>query len=132
MSSKSKFKVNIIISDPKIGRAVQIEIDEAKFKPLLGYKIGDEIPGQVLGYDSKYQFKITGGSDKDGFPMRKDIFGGVRKRVLVKKGVGYKPKRKGLRRRKSLRGNTINEDIVQINVIITKYGAKPIIEAPAE
>ena len=131
-ASKSKFKVIVIISDPKIGRATQIQIDDSKFRLLLGHVIGDEISGEILGYDKKYSFKIMGGSDKDGFPMRKDISGGVRKRVLLKKGVGYNPKRNGLRRRKMIRGNTINEDIVQINLIITKYGSKPIIEAPIE
>ncbi|MHA1230559.1 MAG: 30S ribosomal protein S6e [Candidatus Helarchaeota archaeon] len=130
--SSSKFKVNVVISDPKIGRSIQIQIDDTKFKSLLGHKIGDEIPGNLLGYDSKYIFKITGGSDKDGFPMRKDIPGPVRKRILIKKGVGYRPKRKGLRRRKTVRGNTINEDIVQINMVITKYGTKPIIEVESE
>lgn len=127
-TSTSKFKVSVIISDPKIGRSIQIQIDDAKFRHLLGYKIGEEIAGQVLGYDKKYKFIITGGSDKDGFPMRKDISGGVRKRILLKKGVGYNPKRKGVRRRKMVRGNTINEDIVQINLVITEYGGKPIIE----
>ncbi|MHA1752313.1 MAG: 30S ribosomal protein S6e [Candidatus Helarchaeota archaeon] len=130
--SKSKSKVNVVISDPKIGKSIQIQIDDSKFKNLLGYKINDEISGQLLGYDQKYKFKITGGSDKDGFPMRKDISGSVRKRILLKGGVGYHPKRKGLRRRKMVRGNTINEDIVQINLIITKYGNKPIIEPSSE
>ncbi|MHA1268863.1 MAG: 30S ribosomal protein S6e [Candidatus Helarchaeota archaeon] len=130
--SSSKLKINVIISDPKIGKSIQIQIDDSKFKNLIGYKIGDEISGQLLGYDSKYKFKITGGSDKDGFPMRKDIFGSARKRILLKKSTGYRPKRPGLRRRKTVRGNTINEDIVQINCVISKYGSKPIIEVSNE
>ena len=131
-SSKSKFKVCVIISDAKIGKSLQIQIDDAKFRKLIGSIIGTEIPGQLLGYDQKYKFKITGGSDKDGFAMRKEIPGGVRKKIFLRNGVGYKPKRKGIRKRKMIRGNTVNEDIVQINMVITQYGSKPIIETFSE
>ena len=130
-ASKTKPK-KIVISDPKIGKAIQLEIDAEKFRGLIGKKIGDTIPGTILGYDANYEFKITGGSDKDGFPMRKDIHGSARMKVLLKGGTGYKPKRKGLRRRKTVRGNTISEDIVQVNMVIVKYGSKPIIESQAE
>ncbi|MBD3230858.1 MAG: 30S ribosomal protein S6e [Candidatus Lokiarchaeota archaeon] len=129
-SSKSKYKVNVIISDPKIGRSIQIRIDDKKFRHLLGYKIGEEISGEILGYEQQYKFKITGGSDTDGCPMRRDISGSGRKKVLIKKGVGHRPKRNGQRARKMIRGNTINEDIAQINLKIIEYGSKPIIESP--
>jgi small subunit ribosomal protein S6e len=45
---------------------------------------------------------------------------------LLSGGVGFKPKRKGQRRRKTVRGNTISDDIVQINTIVVKKGAKSI------
>jgi small subunit ribosomal protein S6e len=70
--------------------------------------------------------EITGGTDKDGFPMRKDLPGMGRKRLLLSKSVGFRPKEKGLRKKKSVRGNTINQDVVQINMKVTKYSAKPI------
>jgi hypothetical protein len=48
--------------------------------------------------------------------MRKDVHGGVRIQVVISKGVGFHPKREGERQRKTLRGNVITEDIVQVNV----------------
>jgi len=65
---------------------------------------------------SGHKLKITGGSDKDGFPMRPNIHGGVRVGAILSEGVGFHPSQKGERQRKTLRGNVITEDIVQINV----------------
>jgi hypothetical protein len=62
------------------------------------------------------KMQITGGSDKDGFPMRPDIHGGVRISVVLSEGVGFHPNEEGQRRRKAVRGNVITEDIVQINM----------------
>jgi len=79
--------------------------------------------------------KITGGSDKDGFPMRPNIHGGVRVGAILSEGVGFHSSRKGERKRKTLRGNVITEAIVQINMKIVEKPkgkkAKPK-EAPAE
>jgi small subunit ribosomal protein S6e len=58
--------------------------------------------------------------------MRKDFPGIGRRRLLLTKGVGFKPKENGLRRKKSIKGNTINQNIVQINMGVTKYSSKPI------
>ena len=60
--------------------------------------------------------------------MRKGI-SGARKRILVEKGVGFRGGRKGMRKRKTVCGDAINEKITQINLKITKYGAKKL-EAP--
>jgi small subunit ribosomal protein S6e len=65
---------------------------------------------------SGQKLKITGGSDKDGFPMRPDVHGGVRRSIILSSGTGFKPDRDGVRRRKMVRGNVITEDIVQINL----------------
>ncbi|OYT37942.1 MAG: 30S ribosomal protein S6e, partial [Desulfurococcales archaeon ex4484_58] len=64
------------------------------------------------------QLEIRGGSDNSGFPMRPDIPGGVKKRVLLSSPPGFHPREKGERRRKTVRGNTITDDIVQINTVI--------------
>jgi small subunit ribosomal protein S6e len=111
----AKFK--IVLSDPETGKAQKIELEGAKATPLIGRRIGEIIDGTVLGL-SGYKIQITGGTDKDGFPMRPDIHGGVRTRVIVSSGPGFKPERKGERRRKTLRGNVITEEIVQINMKI--------------
>ena len=113
----AKFK--IVLSDPETGKAQKIELEEAKAVPLIGRRIGEIIDGTILGL-SGYKIQITGGTDKDGFPMRPDIHGGVRRRVIVSSGPGFKPKRKGERRRKMLRGNVITEEIVQINMKIVE------------
>lgn len=112
------FKVVVSHKD----KSYQIETDTDK---LIGLKIGDEFDGSIIGLPG-YKLKITGGSDKDGFPMRKDIEGSRRVKVLLSSGPGFKPRRKGERRRKSVRGNTISEDIVQVNTVVVKEGEKPI------
>jgi len=109
----AKFKV--IVSDPKTGTSKAVELEGARAIPFIGKRIGEEIDGSVVGL-SNVRLKITGGSDIAGFPMRPDVHGGVRTRIIVGGGVGFKPRRRGERRRRTLHGNVITEDIVQINV----------------
>lgn len=120
-----------VISDGK--RSWQIEKDQ-RDAPVLGKKIGDTLDGGFLGLDG-YELLVTGGSDKDGFPMRTDIEGQLRKRFLITKGIGYSGKKKekkrkykpeGVRRKKMLRGNTIADDIAQINCKVSKQGNIPL------
>ncbi len=113
-----------VISDPKTRKAWQIE-RTAEF--LYGKKIGDKFDGSLIGLPG-YVLEITGGTDKDGFPMRSDLEGAVRKRLLLSSGPGYKPEKRGIRKRKMVRGNTIAEDIVQINCKVIAHGDKPLEE----
>ncbi|PDM27021.1 30S ribosomal protein S6e [Candidatus Bathyarchaeota archaeon] len=113
----ARFKV--VVSDPKTGTSKAVEVEGERANLLLGRKIGDTIDGSILGM-SGVKLQITGGSDISGFPMRPDIHGGVKARVIVSGGVGFKPKRKGERRRRTLRGNVITEDIVQVNMKIVE------------
>ncbi len=119
--------MKIVISDPKTGRSYQTEIDENKSKPLIGMKIGEEIDGALFGLNG-YKLKITGGTDKDGFPMRPDVHGPERKSILIGSGPGIRKKRKGERRKKTVRGNTISEHIAQVNTVVTKEGSKKLAE----
>lgn len=123
-AEKRVYKLNISggnLEGPGKGISRLIEIDEKKFR-FDGMKIGDTIKGGFIGFPN-YEFKITGGSDSSGFPMRKDVHGPVKRKILMsKKGIGYKPKRKGIKRRKTVRGNEITSDISLINLVITKYG----------
>ena len=103
----------------------QIEVEDAK--ALNGLVIGDEFDGGIVGLDV-YTLKITGGSDKNGFTMKKDVPGTRRIKSLLTGGVGYHPKADGVKRRKTVRGNTIADDIVQINTVVTAAGSKSIAE----
>ena len=113
----AKFK--IVISDPETGTSKSVESEGSRAAPLIGRKLGDVIDGSVVGM-SGYKLKITGGSDRDGFPMRPNVHGGVRAGVILTKGVGFHPSREGERRRKTLRGKTITEDIIQVNMKIVE------------
>jgi small subunit ribosomal protein S6e len=115
----------IVISDKE--KSVQMEVDPSESRGLVGLSIGDEFEGSIIGLEG-YKLKITGGSDKNGFPMKRTIPGARRVRSLVSGGVGYKPARKGERRRKTFRGNTISDDIVQINTVVIEKGEKPLEE----
>ena len=113
----AKFK--LIVSDPETGKSQSMELEETNAVPLVGRKLGETIDGAILKM-SGYKLKITGGSDKDGFPMRPNIHGGVRVGAILSKGVGFHPTRKGERKRKTLRGNVITESIVQVNMKIVE------------
>jgi len=122
-SDKIVYKLNISggKEGPGKGQSKLIQIDEKKFR-FEGMKIGDSIKGGLIGFPN-YEFVITGGSDRSGFPMRKDVHGPVKKKILVsKRGIGYKPLRKGQKRRKTVRGNEITYDMTLINLLVTKYG----------
>ena len=102
-------------------------VQEPEANSFIGLKIGDTISGDIVGI-SGYEFIINGGSDKTGCPMHKGVGGSDRaKRIIRKKnGCGV---------RKSVMGNTISEDISQINLMVSKKGKKALkefFEAPKE
>jgi small subunit ribosomal protein S6e len=94
---------------------------------LLGKSIGDSIDGKDMGLPG-YELVIRGGSDKDGFPMRHDLSGVKRKKLMLGKGIGFKPKRKGLKKRKTICSRTVTEDITQLNCVVSKPGSKKLSE----
>ena len=118
-----EFKV--IINDIKNGKSHQVQISGHHANSLIGKKIGDEVDGIFVQLPG-YKLILSGGTDKNGFPMRKDFPGMGRRRLLLSKSKGFNAKEDGLRKKKSIRGNTINQDIVQINMKVTKYSSKPI------
>ncbi len=113
----------IVVSDPRTGRAYNLNVSGGQAGVFVGRKIGDEIDMGPLGMPG-YSLKITGGTDRIGTPARRDLPGMGRRRLLLAIGSGYHPKNDGVRRRKSIRGNEINADFVQINARIEKYGDK--------
>lgn len=116
----------VVISDPKTGKAYQKTVTGANANRLIGKQIGDVISGTILDLPPDYEVQITGGSDKDGFPMRKDVPGAGRKKVLLSGGVGFRPKERGLRKRKIVRGRVISKETLQINLKIVKHGRVPL------
>lgn len=116
----AKFKV--IVSDPSAKSKV-VELEGARAVPLIGKRIGETVDGAVVGM-SGVKLQITGGSDKDGFPMRPNIHGGVRINVVLSEGIGFHAKRDGERQRKRVRGNVITEEIVQVNMKISEKAKK--------
>ena len=132
-SEKRLYKLNISGGNSGPGKALSkiVEIDEKKFH-FEGMKIGDVIKGGLIGFPN-YEFEITGGSDASGFPMRKDVHGPVKKKIYVsKRGIGYKPKRKGQKRRKTVRGNEVTSDMNMINLKVIKYGEAQLFKTKEE
>lgn len=117
--------MKINIAAPSTGMQKVIEIDDEKrLQQLYEKRIAQEISGSVLGDEyAGYIFRISGGNDKQGFPMRQGILTNTRVRVLCAKGQkGYRQRRAGERKRKSLRGCIVGHDIAVLNLVMTKMG----------
>ena len=119
----------IVVSDPKIGKSVTKEIKDKSAQTLLGMKIGQEIDATIVDIDGT--LKITGGSDKVGFPLRADVHGSAKNNILLTAGVGFRSKVKGMQKRKIVRGSMISDETYQINTILVK-GNLVLEETPAE
>lgn len=85
----------------------------------MGSKVGEIIDSSIIGIAGG-KIKITGGSDKSGTPMRPDIHGGVKKYVLLSRGVGMRNANEGNRIRKLMRGNMVTEEIYQLNCVLVE------------
>jgi small subunit ribosomal protein S6e len=118
--------LKLTISDIK-GKSVSKELKDSDANPLLGLQLGSEADASIVGLTGK--LKLTGGSDKSGVPMRTDIHGATRKRVLLVKGVGLQDVEYGQRKRKLMRGNMVSEEIYQLNC---KFDGELPVEAPTE
>jgi len=120
-------ELKIVVSDPKTGRAFNVDASGGAAGAIVGKRIGDEIDAGVLGLGG-YKIQITGASDRTGIPAKKSLPGAGRKRLLMTEGVGFHPKMDGERRRKTIRSNEITSDFVQINARVTTYGDKTLDE----
>lgn len=110
------FKINI--SDK--GKTIKLETESEE---LVGKLIGDTVKGKEISPDLEgYELEITGTSDISGFPGKKGLEGSGYHRILLSKGFGMKDSRKGLRLRKTLRGQEVSLKTSQINAIVKKHG----------
>ena len=119
-----------IVNDVKTGKSYNVAVSGHHANSLIGKNIGEVVDGIFVGLPG-YKLKITGGSDGNGTPMRKDLPGGVRRKLLLSDGLGFHEKRHGERKRVAIRGATVTADIVQINLAIEEYGPKSVEESLA-
>ncbi|MDV3278425.1 MAG: 30S ribosomal protein S6e [Nitrososphaerales archaeon] len=103
----------LVVSDSKTRKAESKEVKDAEAQPFVGRKLGEVVDASSIGLG---KVKITGGSDRAGFPMRSDVLGGGKKYVLLTAGVGFHSDVEGVKKRRLVRGNTITEEIYQVNV----------------
>ncbi len=118
-----------VVIGTKEGKCLQKEIDVAK--ALFGLKIGQSFKGELIDLPG-YEFEITGGSDKIGFAMRKDINSSSRAKILAVQGIGLKKQANGKRVRKTVAGGIIGDQTAQVNVKVLKSGAIPLFEVATE
>merc|ERR1719479_761010 len=109
------------IANPSTGKVKVIEVeDDRKLLPFFDRRMAAEVPGDSLGDEFKgYVFKITGGNDKQGFPMKQGILCNHRVRLLFKKGMScYRERRAGSRKRKSVRGCIVGPDLATLSLVL--------------
>jgi len=130
------FKINIATKDGKTFKL------ESEAETLIGKKIGEKVSGKEISSGlNGYEFEIRGASDKAGFTAMENVEGETLKKVLLTYGKAMKKrprkegkkkqlckKPKGLRLRRTVRGNTISDAIVQVNLKILKDGTKKLSE----
>merc|ERR1711874_291906 len=102
--------------------------DDKKLLPFFDKRMSHEVSGDSLGDEFKgYIFKIAGGNDKQGFPMKQGVLCNNRVRLLFKKGMScYRERRAGCRKRKSVRGCIVGPDLAVLALTVAKKGAEDI------
>jgi len=106
-------------------KSYQTELPKEKEPQIYGMRVGATLDGSVIGA-AGYTLKIHGGSDKEGFPMRADLPGAGRKRIMLHDSPGYRGGEKGEIVRRLIRGNTISDVIAQLNVVVVGAGPTPL------
>jgi small subunit ribosomal protein S6e len=113
--------MKLVIGDAKSKKSFQVEVPKESESLLIGKKIGGEFDGSPFGA-AGYTLQVTGGTDIAGFPMRKDVDGPRRKKLLLAAGPGFRSKNKGERAKKVVRGNLISDEIAQVNAKVKSAG----------
>ncbi|XP_041498214.1 40S ribosomal protein S6-like [Microtus oregoni] len=118
------------ISFPATGCQKLIEVDdEHKLRTFYEKHMATEVAADALGEEWKgYVVRISGGNDKQGFPMKQGVLTHGRVRLLLSKGHScYRPWRTGERKSKSVRGCNVDANLSVLNlVIVKKKGEKDI------
>merc|ERR1712093_445483 len=117
-TTTATMKLNI--SFPANGSQKLIEIeDDRKLRVFMDKRMGQEVPGDSVGDEFKgYIFRITGGNDKQGFPMKQGVMINKRVKLLLSDGHScYRPRRSGERKRKSVRGCIVDMDMSALAIV---------------
>merc|ERR1712225_95257 len=116
-------KLNISCPDTGMQKCIEID-DDKKLLPFFDKRMAQEISGDSLGDEFKgYRFRISGGNDKQGFPMLQGVLTPDRVRLLLKKGSKcYRQRRTGEMKRKSVRGCIVSQEISVLNLVLVKRG----------
>ncbi|MGC8571133.1 MAG: 30S ribosomal protein S6e [Caldivirga sp.] len=129
----------LVLSDPRSGKSKQLEVKDEVAQRLIGLRIGEVFDAQlikeVIDLPQGFRVKITGGTGYDGAPMHPGIEGPVKKYILLSGRPGLRPGKKGLRRRKLIRGNTISDQVVQVNAVLIypeNWDKEPVIQVSEE
>ncbi|MBP2133083.1 small subunit ribosomal protein S6e [Methanomicrobium sp. W14] len=125
--------LKIVLSDPKTGKAYNIDATSSIAGALIGKKIGQQMSADSLGFPG-YTIELTGATDRTGIPARKDLPGAGKRKILLSDSTGFHEKYGGERRRKTIRCAEITPDFVQVNAKVVEYGEKSLDQyfAPAE
>jgi len=121
--------MKINIAYPRNGTQISWAIDEDNvWAKLVDKRLAQEFDGELLKPEWKgHTFKITGGSDKNGFAMKQGVITKTKLKLLLRKGTsGYRERRKGVALRKSVRGCIIGQDLGAINLVLVKKGQSEI------
>jgi ribosomal protein S6E (S10) len=117
--------MKINIANPVTGQQKFIIIDDEKrLRSLYDKRISNEVVGEDLGEEyNGYIFRISGGNDKQGFAMKQGVLTNGRVRLLLSEGAsGYRTRRAGERKRKSVRGCIVGSDLSVLNLVVVKKG----------
>ena len=117
--------MKINIAYPRNGTQISLALDQDNdWAKLVDKRLASEFDGELLKSEWKgHVFKITGGSDKNGFAMKQGVLTKTKLKLLLKKGTsGYRQRREGVALRKSVRGCIIGQDLAAINLVLVKKG----------
>ena len=121
--------MKINIAYPRNGTQISLAIDEDnEWAKLVDKRLAQEFDGSLLKPEWKgHVFKITGGSDKNGFAMKQGVITKTKLKLLLRTGTsGYVQRREGVALRKSVRGCIIAQDLAAINLVLVKKGESEI------
>merc|ERR1712036_213428 len=117
------------ISCPETGQQKCIVVEEDRMLlPFFDKRMSAEVALDSLGDEFRgYRFRITGGNDKQGFPMLQGILTPERVRLLLRKGSKcYRQRRTGEMKRESVRGCIVSQDLSVLNLVIVQNGSSPL------